>query len=246
MSTLAWIIISGVAMALIALTGSITLLLREATLQRILLPLVAFAAGTLLGGALLHMLPEALARTSDQTAVLLSLLAGFSTFFALEQFLHWHHGHDRTREEQPLTWLILIGDGLHNLLGGLAVGTAFVTDVRLGVTTWLIAAAHEVPQELGDFAVLVHGGWPKRRALFFNVLSALTFLGGSLIAWAASFTFDVLLLLPFAAGNFLYIAASHLIPEVKTDHGLRGNAINFAAMISGVLLLYALRILIGG
>lgn len=126
------------------------------------------------------------------------------------------------------------------------MGTAFVTDVRLGVTTWLIAAAHEVPQELGDFAVLVHGGWPKRRALLFNVLSALTFLGGSLIAWAASFTFDVLLLLPFAAGNFLYIAASDLIPEVKTDHGLRGNAINFTAMIGGILLLYALRILIGG
>ena len=232
-------------MGAVALVGSVTLLLRQETLERILLPLVAFAAGTLLGGALLHMLPEALARAGNSASVFLSLLAGFSAFFALEQFLHWHHAHGTRAYEQPLTWLVLIGDGLHNLLGGLAVGAAFVADIRLGITTWLVAAAHEVPQELGDFAVLVHGGWPKGRALLFNLLSALTFLVGSVIAWGASFTLDVSLLLPFAAGNFLYIAASDLIPEVKTDHGLRGNAVNFAAMVSGILLLYLLRLRLG-
>jgi zinc and cadmium transporter len=244
MTTLNWIVLSGVAMSAIALVGGVALVLGADRLERILLPLVAFAAGTLLGGALLHMLPGAIDRAGSGFSVYAWLLAGFIAFFALEQFMHWHHSHRPAPADQrrPLTYLVLVGDGLHNLLGGLAVGGAFVADVRLGIGAWLAAAAHEVPQELGDFGVLVHGGWSPTKALLFNVVSASTFLLGSLLAYAASARFDVSFLLAFAAGNFLYIAASDLVPEVKTNHGIRQNLVHLVALVSGVALLFLLRL----
>jgi zinc and cadmium transporter len=248
MTTLVWIIAGGVAMSAIALVGAATLLLSPERLQRVLLPMVAFAAGTLLGGAMLHMLPAGLEQSTDRNAAFLWLLAGFVAFFALEQFLHWRHSHGfaGSPQQRPLTYLVLLGDGLHNLLGGLAVGAAFITDIRLGITTWIAAAAHEVPQELGDFAVLVHGGWSKRRALLFNAISALTFLVGGLLAYAMSSGVEVVSLLPFAAGNFLYIAASDLVPEVKHGQSLRNNVVHFLALSAGVALLYLLRVAFHG
>jgi zinc and cadmium transporter len=227
----------------LALVGSATLLFPTGTLEKLLRPMVAFAAGTLLGGAMLHMLPGAIDVMGTAPVVFLWVLAGFGTFFALEQFLHWHHSHHGFAQSPlPLTYLVLVGDSLHNLLGGLAVAGAFIADVRLGIGAWLAAAAHEVPQELGDFAVLVHGGWEKRRALLFNLLSALTFLVGGLLAYAGSLSFDVSFLLPFAAGNFIYIAASDLIPEVKEDRDWRMNLLHFVCLGSGVALLYFIRV----
>jgi zinc and cadmium transporter len=240
---LVWIVASGVAMSAIAMVGSVALVLSERTLQRLLLPLVAFAAGSLLGGAFFHMLPVGLEAGLSDTVVYGLALAGFAVFFALEQFLHWHHCHRADVScKKPLTYLILIGDGLHNFLGGLAVAGTFLIDIRLGIITWLAAAAHEVPQELGDFGVLVHGGWEKGRALLFNTLSALTFLVGGLLAYAASFRLDVAFLVPFAAGNFLYIAAADLIPEVKAHAGLKANVAHFAAFAAGVALMAAVKL----
>jgi zinc and cadmium transporter len=193
----------GVAMSALALIGSVTLLLPERTLQRLILPLVAFAAGSLIGGAFFHMIPASLAAGDGPLTTFVWVALGFLVFFMLEQFLHYHHCHRATADcRQPLTYLILIGDALHNFLGGLAVASAFLADLRLGIITWLAAAAHEVPQELGDFGVLVHGGWPKGRALLFNVLSASTFLLGSVLAYVLSFRLEVFFLVPFAAGNF--------------------------------------------
>ncbi|MCG3146928.1 MAG: Zinc transporter ZupT [Verrucomicrobiae bacterium] len=228
-------------MSAIALVGSVTLLLSEQMLKRVLTPLVAFAAGALLGGAFLHMLPAA-ARQMSLDGVFLLVLAGFAVFFALEQFLHWHHCHrEAVGCKKPLTYLILIGDGLHNLIGGLAIGGIFLIDIRLGVLAWLAAAAHEVPQELGDYAVLLHGGWKKGTALLFNFVSGLTFLLGGLIAYSAGQRLDVTWLVPFAAGNFIYIGASDLIPEVKGHEKLTGSAIHFAAFLLGILLLLAVK-----
>jgi zinc and cadmium transporter len=241
--TLAWIVAGGIAMSAIAMVGSVTLVLPERTLQRILLPLVAFAAGSLLGGAFFHMLPVGLEAGMSNVAVYGLVLAGFAVFFGLEQFLHWHHCHRAEAFcKKPLTYLILIGDGLHNFLGGLAVAGTFLIDIRLGIITWLAAAAHEVPQELGDFGVLVHGGWQKGRALLYNMFSALTFLVGGLVAYAASFRLDVTWLVPFAAGNFIYIGAADLIPEVKAHAELRANVIHFAAFVVGVVLLLAVKL----
>ena len=243
MTTFLWILFGGVLMSVIALVGSSTLLFSDETLRRLLLPLVAFAAGSLLGGAFFHMLPTALSEMSGPTEVFVWLLGGFLLFFVIEQFLHWHHCHRDVAEcREPLTYLILLGDGLHNFMGGLAVASAFLVDIRLGISTWLAAAAHEVPQELGDFAVLVHGGWSTGRALLFNLLSGLTFLVGSLAAYGASRSLDVDFLLPLAAGNFLYIAASDLVPEVNKNESVPHNLIHLASFSAGIGLLLILRV----
>ena len=243
MSTLAWIVTSSLLMSAVALVGSITLVLRPETLQRVLLPLVAFSAGSLIGGAFFHMIPAGLAEYGSGTSFFVWLLAGFSVFFALEQFLHWHHCNRATAScKKPLTYLILIGDGLHNFIGGLAIAGTFLVDIRLGIMAWLAAAAHEIPQELGDFGVLVHGGWEKRKALLFNVLSALTFLLGGLLTYVASFNFDIAFLIPFAAGNFIYIGASDLVPEVKEHEDVGANTINFGAFLIGIALMLIIKL----
>jgi zinc and cadmium transporter len=213
-STFAWITLGGLAMSVLALSGSLTLLLPERVFGRVVPPLVGLAAGTLLGGALLHMLPEAVDAMGNELDVYLWLVGGFLSFFVLEQFLHWHHCHRAVAEHEPLGYLILVADGVHNFIGGLAVAGAFLVDVRVGVVTWIAAAAHEIPQELGDFGILIHAGWSRPRALLFNFLSALTFLLGGWIAYLLSDRFEVTGLLPFAAGNFVYIAAADLIPEL--------------------------------
>ena len=246
MNAFLWIVGSGILMSAIALIGAVTLVLKEQTLQRIILPLVAFSAGSLLGGAFFHMIPAAVERVGPHPSLFLWVLVGFTVFFALEQFLHWHHCHrpDAECRKMPLTYLILLGDGLHNWMGGLSVAATFVMDIRLGIATWLAAAAHEVPQELGDFAVLLHGGWTKGKALLFNVLSALTFLVGGLMAYTVSSQIDIWFLVPFAAGNFLYIGASDLVPEVNKHRDAVGNVVHFLAFSAGVALLFGIRLIL--
>ncbi len=245
-NTLWWIIGSGLLMSAVALVGSVTLLLPERTLQRILLPLVAFSAGSLLGGAFFHMIPAGLKTANGDLSVYIWVLAGFSVFLLVEQFLHWHHCQRAEAEcRKPLTWLILIGDGLHNFIGGLSIAAVFLTDIRLGIAAWLAAVAHEVPQELGDLGVLLHGGWSKRKALLFNFISALTFLVGGLVTYAASFRLDVSFLIPFAAGNFIYIAAADLVPEVKRHENPAVNLLHFFSFIAGMALLLGARLAFG-
>jgi zinc and cadmium transporter len=239
-SALAWIILSSLAMSAIALVGSVTLILEPATLRRLLLPLVAFAAGSLVGGAFFHMIPAAYAANLGVVQTGILVVAGFTVFFILEQFLHWHHCH-RAQEDcrQPLTYLVLLGDGLHNFLGGLAIAGIFLIDIRAGIAAWLAAAAHEVPQELGDFGVLIHGGWSKKRALIFNFLSGLTFLIGGLVAYGLSLQANIAWLIPFAAGNFIYIGAADLVPEVH-KHGssdMKTNLVHLFSFVLGLALL---------
>jgi zinc and cadmium transporter len=243
MTTLLWIVLFGFLMSCIALVGSITLVFKPRTLERILLPLVAFAAGSLIGGAFFHMIPAAVEEMENAFALYVWLVAGFILFLALEQFLNWHHSHSQSpSEREPLTYLILIADAVHNFVGGLFVGASFLIDFRLGIVAWLAAAAHEVPQELGDFGVLVHGGWSKSSALIYNFVSALTFLAGGVFAYFASATIDVVFLIPFAAGNFLYIGAADLIPEIKKSHDMKTNLLHFVAFTLGISLLLALRL----
>ena len=245
MDALFWIIGSSLLMSAIAMVGSITLLLKESTLQRILLPLVSFAAGSLIGGAFFHIIPTGLEAFGNNTWFYVWILLGFCMFFSLEQFLHWHHCHHAQTEcKQPLTYLILLGDGLHNFIGGLAIAGTFLIDIRLGIMAWLAAAAHEIPQELGDFAVLIHGGWGKRKALLFNVLSALTFLLGGLVAYFLSFNLDISFLIPFAAGNFIYIGATDLVPEINKHENIKVNSINFLVFTFGILLMLFIKVLL--
>ncbi|MDA8305778.1 MAG: ZIP family metal transporter [Deltaproteobacteria bacterium] len=242
MNTLVWIVSGGLLMSAIALIGGVTTVLRPATLDRLLLPMVSLAASTLLGGAFLHMIPTGLAALTPIYAGAW-LLAGFATFLALEQFLHWHHCRRAAAEcRKPMTYLILTGDALHNFLGGLGIAGTFLVDPKAGVAAWIAAAAHEVPQELGDFGVLVHGGWNRRSALIWNFISGLTFLLGALTAFVVSLQFNVAGLILFGAGNFIYIAASDLVPEIKAHSDIKRAATDFACFVAGILFMFYLAI----
>jgi len=160
----------------------------------------------------------------------------------LEQFVHWHHCHKVPSEHKhPVTYLILIADGIHNFIDGLAIAGAFLVDIRVGMVTWIITATHEIPQELGDFGILIHGGWEKKKALIFNFLSALTAVLGALVAYFLSSKINILFLLPFVAGNFIYIACSDLIPEVKHGCSIKNNILHFISFIIGILLIFLVK-----
>lgn len=240
LSSLGWILVGGLLMALVAMVGVITLLLPPRRLQQLLVPLVSLAAGSLLGGALFHMLPEGMAAMAPRRGGTY-IAAGFTAFLALEQFLHWHHSHrGAERSRAPVAVLILLGDALHNFIGGLGIASTFLMNPAAGVAAWFAALAHEVPQELGDFAILVHSGLRARSALAWNVISALTFPLGAVLAWFLSQTLSVAGLVLFATGNFLYIAASDLVPEIKGSSSLRAAALSFGWFSAGLLLMLVL------
>jgi zinc and cadmium transporter len=226
-------------MSLISFIGASALYLKEQSLNKITLPLVSMSAGALLGGAILHMIPESIEEMGNVEAVWLWVLVGFSLFLLLEQSIHWHHCHKAPSEhKEPVTYLILIADGLHNFIDGLAIAGAFLVDFRVGMVTWIASAAHEIPQEFGDFGILIHGGWKKSKALWFNFISGLTMVLGGLIAYYFSASYDVSFLLPFAAGNFIYIAASDLIPEVKHAENIKTNLVHYASFLLGIAIIF--------
>ncbi|GAB2688714.1 ZIP family metal transporter [Aliiglaciecola sp. 3_MG-2023] len=239
-TTLLIILVFGFIMSLIAIIGGLFILLPEDILQRWLKAIVAFAAGSLLGGAFFHMLPHALNASEAQSMVMLWVVAGFTAFFALDQLLEWHHCHRLPSEHvRPLGPLLLIADGVHNFLGGLAIGAIFLVDIRAGIAAWTAAALHEIPQEIGDFGAMVHAGYSRRKALIYNFISALTFPLGGVIAYAVGQNMNVYFLVALGAGNFLYIAGADLIPEIKQAEGLRETGVRFVFFVLGVSLLYA-------
>ncbi|MFC1870080.1 ZIP family metal transporter [Chloroflexota bacterium] len=230
------IIVATFVISLIAFVGVLTLLLREEWLKKALLVLVALSSGALLGGAFLHLIPEAVSELGANLNIFLYLLLGFCLFFVLEQFLHWRHQHDETHGVKPFTYLILVSDSVHNFIDGLVIAASFVVSYPVGIATSLAVALHEIPQELGDFGVLVYGGFGKSRALIFNYISALTAIAGGIIGYFVSSVMQasIVYLLPFAAGNFIYIAAADLIPEIKHSVSLRRSLIHFCVFLAGI------------
>lgn len=233
-------------MSLISFVGALSLFFKEKFLNKILLVLVAFSAGALLGGAFLHLLPEAVetAGAENILKVFIFILIGFCLFYILEEFIKWHHHHSTDHSVHPFTYLILFSDGLHNFLDGLIIAGSFVVSPVSGIATTLAVALHEIPQELGDFGVLVYGGLKKGRALLFNFLSALLAVLGGLAGFflAQKIGFGIVYLLPFAAGNFIYIACSDLIPEIKKDFSLKKSFGYFCVFILGILLMLAMKL----
>lgn len=234
LTQLGWILLGGLLMAMVTLVGALIAVLPMRRQERLLVPLIALAAGSLLGGALFHMLPEGVAACAPRWAGVW-LASGFTTFLAMELALQWHQSHHRhARAGQPVALLILLGDGLHNFIGGVGIASTFLLSPSAGVAAWLAALAHEIPQELGDFGVLVHGGWSRGRALRGNFISGLTFPLGGMLAWLWAGSLPLGGLMLFAAGNFLYIAASDLVPEIKVQSR---QAAAFVWFVLGLLLL---------
>jgi zinc and cadmium transporter len=215
-------------------------------LRRMLPSLIALAAGTMLGTTFLHLLPEAVAEIGAETA-LPAVLASFIGFFLLEKILHWRHCHDEECETHTFGTLNLIGDAVHNFLDGALIAVSFQIDPALGISTTLAVALHELPQEIGDFGVLVHSGFSPKQALLANFGVALTAISGGLAGYLLGQSLSPVLpyLLPFAAGSFLYIAAVDLIPELRSNTKNWQTLFLPAIFIFGVLLIPLLEKLIG-
>ncbi len=238
MHPLVWIVVSSLVTSSISLIGGALVLFPEDVQKRMVTPLVAFAAGSLLGGALFHLLPNAVHAMGGYGWPAFWAAVGFVLFAALETALHHRHHHDHGEDEHPVAALILLADGLHNFVGGLSVGTAFLVNPSVGIAVWLAEMVHEVPQEIGDYAVLVHSGLSRRRALLLNLLSALTFPVGGLVALLVGAHFEPGFLLAFGAGNFLYLAAVDLLPGLMRAPG--SKAVRYTAVAAGFVTLLVL------
>jgi zinc and cadmium transporter len=243
MSTLTWILLSGFAMLAVSFSGSLLLFLNIDLFQRATRSLLALAAGCLLGGALFHLLPAAYDELGNNSTIPIMICIGLLSFFLLDQLLNLHNHYRQSVEHKPIGTVVLIADALHHFIDGVAVGSIFVIDHRLGLTAWFIALAHEVPQELGDFGILIHSGWSRISALFFNAAASSTFIIGSLCAYVASGSINLSLVIPFAAGIFLYIALSDLIPELKEARSVWQNFLELSVVITGMVILYLISII---
>jgi len=244
---LVWILGSTILVSLISLAGIIFVSLDEDVLRNLLLTLVGLAAGGLMGGALFHLLPESLERLDSMT-VFLFFSIGFVLFFILERILFWRHCHEENCDVHAFTYLNIIGDGIHNFIDGATIAIGFSLGIRLGVLTTLAIVLHEIPQEIGDFGILVYGGFSRLKALLFNFLSACTAILGALIGYFfAGYVSDLsFYLLPLAAGGFIYIASSDLIPELHKERDLKKSNLSFLFFLGGLLMMWLAKVFLGG
>lgn len=252
MFPLAWILASTLLVSGISLIGIFFLSMSEKSFRKLLLMLVSFASGTLLGGAFLHLIPEALsseAFSAESENMFIVILAGILVFFLLEKFL-WRHCHERECPVHVFAYLSLLGDGVHNFIDGVIIAAGFLVgvplgsvNIPLGLATTLAVVSHEIPQEIGDFGILVYGGFSKVKALFYNLLSALMAVFGALLMYSfysyllPSLTY----FLVFAAGSFIYIATTDLIPELHKEHDVWKSLVQFVLLLSGILLMWLLK-----
>lgn len=237
-------LLATLAISLLSLGGALTFAFSERLLSRLALYLVAFSTGALIGGAFFHLLPEAVERVPGLTPFLF-LILGISTFFIMERYLKWHHCHEEGDcEVHTFTQMSLLGDTVHNFIDGLVIISAFSVNLQLGIVTAVAMAAHELPQELGDFGILIHGGFSKTKALTWNFISSLSALGGTLVGFFLIEYSDKIIniLLPFAAGGFIYIAMSDLVPELHKEPKLSKSFLNFLLFGAGILFMLFIKL----
>lgn len=241
-------IISVVIVSLVSLIGVASLALSKKGLSRMLLVLVSLSAGTLFGDAFIHLLPEAVEEHGFTLALSLLVLSGILVFFILEKVVHWQHEchpeHPLIHEEKPhhLGFMNLVGDGLHNFADGLIIAASYFVNIPVGIATTIAVVMHEVPQELADFGVLLYAGFSTKKALFFNFLSAALAIVGAVagIILGSKVEGFVSLILPFAAGGFIYIAGSNLIPELHKECNWKNSFWHILAFLLGIGIMVAL------
>ena len=236
---LLWILASTFLVSLISLVGIFTLAIKDNLLHKILFCLIGFSAGALIGSAFLHILPECL-ENNKSTTVFYYLILGIILFFLMERYLHWRHCHEGVAcKVHAFTYLNLIGDGFHNFFDGMVIAASFIVSLKLGFVTTLAIILHEIPHELGNFAVLVYGGFTKKKALFFNFITALMAMIGAVAGYLIndlSRNFSSFIL-PLTAGGFIYIATSDLIPELHKENDLKRATAAFFAFLLGIVFM---------
>jgi len=247
-SALVLILLSTFLVSLISLVGIFFITLKEQMFKRLLLLLVSFASGTLLGAAFLHLIPESLfpqpSPTYNENAVI-AILVGILAFFLLEKSL-WRHCHERECPIHTFAYLDLLGDGVHNFIDGVVIAASFLVNTPLGATTTLAVIAHEIPQEIGDFGILIYGGFSKAKALLYNFLTAIIAIVGAILmcflsAFFPTFSPSLEYLLAFAAGGFIYIATTDIIPELHKETQLSKSAAQFFLLLLGMTLMWVLK-----
>jgi zinc and cadmium transporter len=261
MTLLALIVLFSLIGGLLSVTAAaVYLLLPESTRERAMPHLVSFATGALLSAALVGLLPEAMNNKMGVSAqaITSTVLAGLLLFFVLEKLVIWRHAHHDDHELHPdelhvhsqraAGMLIIIGDAIHNFVDGILIGAAFLTDTHLGIVTALAVAAHEIPQELGDFAILLHSGYSRGKAFFYNLLSSVTTVFGGLLVWLGLSQSSPALpyLTAIAAASFLYIAVADLIPGMHKKTGFRDSALQLTLICLGILAIVLAEFLLLG
>lgn len=239
-------LVSVFLVSLMSFAGVLTLGIKRTRLQHALLYLVSFSAGAMLGDVFFHLLPE-LVKNSGSFTLFASafVLSGIVAFFIIEKFIHWHHCHvEGEGHVHPFAWANLFGDGVHNFIDGLIIGASYLVSLPVGFATTIAVLFHEIPQEIGDYGVLLHGGFSRRKALLFNFLIALTSVLGALVALSLGKIDGFLLfLIPFAAGNFLYIAGADLIPELHKEVRASRSFLQLLFFVIGIVIMLGLKFL---
>lgn len=232
--------------SLVSFVGVATLLFKRSKLNKIVLYLVSFSVGGLLGGSFVHILPEAIELNSSFTLGLY-ILTGIITSFVIEKFIHWRHCHIPTSKNHPHPFALmnLIGDGVHNFIDGMVIGASYLTSFQVGFATTLAVILHEIPQEFGDFGVLIHGGFERRKALFLNFATALMAIVGT---FTSLLLFPIVenltaFLLPFTIGSFIYIASSDLIPELHKETDPKKSFAELVMIVFGICFMMLILLL---
>lgn len=245
MSLLGWILIFSFLGSIFCLIGGIFLLWREKLAKKIAIYLISFAAGTLLGAAFLHMLPEAVSEKGSN--ILIYTLIGILVMFLVEKFLLWYHCHEGVCKVHTFSYTILLGDGVHNFIDGIIIGVSFLISIPLGIISALAIVFHEIPQEIGDFAVMFHGGMGRVKVLIYNFLAALMTPLAAILAYVFSSSLEraIIPLIAFAAGNFIYIAGSDLIPEIHKHYSPSKATLQSICLGFGILVIWLVEKVLG-
>ena len=233
--------------SLLSFAGVLTLMFGIQRLDRVIPLLISLAVGALFGDALIHLLPESFKTSSSPALTSLYVILGILAFFLMERYLHWHHEHHEhsLNPVHPVAYVNIVSDGMHNFLDGLIIGASYLVSIPIGIATTVAVALHEIPQEQGDFGILVHAGLSPRKALLLNFLSGILALVGVVISLALGPEIEdyTAIMIPLTAGGFIYIAGSDLIPELHHERGLMRSVSQFLMMVVGIGLMFALLLL---
>lgn len=237
-------LLSVFVISLLSLVGLLTISLKVDKLKQLLIYMISFSAGALMGDAFIHLLPHIVEEHGFGINVSLYVLSGIAVSFIIEKVIHWRHCHLPITKTHihPFAYMNLFGDAVHNIIDGIVIAASYLVSVPVGLATTVAVALHEIPQEMGDFGVLLHGGFSKGRALFLNFIIALTAVLGAVIALIADAYVEnmTVFLIPFAAGGFIYIAGSDLIPELHKECAVTKSLLQLLAFCFGIAIMMLL------
>lgn len=237
-------LVSVFLVSLISFVGVLSLIIRKEKLKNFLIYFVSFSAGALFGDVFFHLLPEVIEENGFQITISLSILFGIFFSFLLEKIICWRHCHLPITKNHVhrFAYMNLWGDFFHNFLDGMTIAVSYLVSIPVGIATTLAVIFHEIPQEIGDFGVLLHGGFTIKKAFIYNFLSALSAVFGAILSLILNNQIKniTLYLVPFAAGNFIYIAGSDLIPELHKEVTFKTGIKQIITFVAGILIMYLL------